>query len=199
MLIPVTLPEALSEQSLVFRKALSELLHAQKSQGFRFGLFAPPCGAEALQGRSRLRRSGPSAADPFRWPRYRSLHFHIMRRDACRRSMDSRSEASRASRAALTCLMSGKGIPSCRALFCTASFGRLSTTDARAADAPFIRRARSSSICSGVQLRLVMRGIRNGSISISPHPAVDEMISPFRHFGLFDLRHYSAFDRTRLW
>jgi hypothetical protein len=41
MLIPVTLPEALSEQSLVFRKALSELLHAQKSQGFRFGLFAP--------------------------------------------------------------------------------------------------------------------------------------------------------------
>jgi hypothetical protein len=91
--------------------------------------------------------------------------------------MDSRSEASRASRAALTCLISGKGIPSCRALFCTASFGRLSTTEARAADAPFVRSARSSSICSGVQLRLVVRGIRERLYSASAH--IPQLTKPY--------------------
>jgi hypothetical protein len=65
MLIPVTRPEALSEQSLVFRKALSELLHAQKSQGFRFGLFAPPVEPKPC-------KDGPGSAGRGRLLRIRS-------------------------------------------------------------------------------------------------------------------------------
>ena len=75
------------------------------------------------------------------------------------RSIEFRSIASRAKRAALTSLTSGNGLPNCRALFWMASLGRFSTTEARKADVPLSRSARRSSICSGVQLRLVTRVI----------------------------------------
>src|SRR4051794_38825983 len=65
------------------------------------------------------------------------------------------SPSSLASRAALTSLASGKGLPSCRALFWTASLGRPSTTDARAGDTPFSISDKSWVIWWEVQLSLV--------------------------------------------
>jgi hypothetical protein len=79
------------------------------------------------------------------------------------RLIDSSSSTSLARRAALTSLTSGKELPSCRALFCTATWRRFKTTEARAGDTPFWTRARRSAICSGVQLRLDKRTILNHS------------------------------------
>ena len=79
------------------------------------------------------------------------------------RLIASSSSTSLARRAALTFLTSGKELPSCRALFWTATCRRFKTTDARAGETPFWTRARRSAICSGVQLRLDGRTILNHS------------------------------------
>ena len=69
------------------------------------------------------------------------------------RLSDSTCSSSLARRAALTSLTSGKEHPNCRALFCTATWRRFRTTEARAGETPFWTRAKRSSMCSGVQLR----------------------------------------------
>jgi hypothetical protein len=107
--------------------------------------------AEAVQARNRMQH------------RYRPWADSVSIEGAppSPRLIDSSSSTSLARRAALTCLTSGKELPSCRALFCTANWRRFKTTDARAGETPFWTRAKRSSICSGVQLRLDRRTMLN--------------------------------------
>ena len=94
------------------------------------------------------------------------------------RLSDSTSSSSLARRAALTSRTSGKEHPNCRALFCTATWRRLRTTEARAGETPFWTRAKRSSTCSGVQLRRDTRTMLDYSCCLRFPAATERPLGP---------------------
>jgi hypothetical protein len=141
--------------------ACSSGSHRQKSEAGRADVVLGP-GRKVLGGR---RGRAVQARDRRTENRYRPWadSVSIEWPPPSPRLIASSSSTSLARRAALTFLTSGKELPSCRALFWTATCRRFKTTDARAGETPFWTRARRSAICSGVQLRLDERTILNYS------------------------------------